>query len=60
MNVRFGWLAAVAMGMVGCSALPKLIKERTDDLVRSLEEAEKIPEKFRKDFDRSRMGDDLK
>lgn len=40
--------------------LRKLIKERTDDLVRSLEEAEKIPAKFRKDFDRSRMGDDLK
>jgi hypothetical protein len=37
-----------------------LIQSRVDELVRSLEEAEKIPEKFHRDFDRHNLGDEVK
>jgi hypothetical protein len=40
--------------------LRRLIQERTNALVQALDDAEKLPERFRKDFDRSRQGDDLK
>lgn len=40
--------------------LKGLLRERTDELVRSLQEAEKLPEKFKHDFDRSRLGDDIR
>ncbi|CAN5327283.1 hypothetical protein BH09MYX1_BH09MYX1_65400 [soil metagenome] len=40
--------------------LKGLIRERTNELVRSFDDAEKVPEKFKKDFDRSHVGDDLK
>ena len=38
----------------------QLIKPRAEELVRSLEQAERSPTKFRRDFDRSRLGDELK
>ena len=37
-----------------------LLQPRVDELVRSLDDAAQIPEKFHHDFDRSRLGDDLK
>ncbi|MBI2900694.1 MAG: hypothetical protein HYY17_10960 [Planctomycetes bacterium] len=40
--------------------LRKLIQERVDELVKSLEEAEKIPEKYRRDFDRREVESQLK
>ena len=40
--------------------LRQLLQPRVDELVRSLEDAEKIPEKFHHDFDRHSLGDELK
>lgn len=37
-----------------------LLQPRVDELVRSLDDAATIPDRFHHDFDRSRLGDDLK
>ncbi|MCE9575498.1 MAG: hypothetical protein K8W52_20260 [Deltaproteobacteria bacterium] len=40
--------------------LRREIQPRIDELVQSLDDAATIPQRFRKDFDRSRLGDELK
>ncbi|HLL21258.1 MAG TPA: hypothetical protein VK427_03960 [Kofleriaceae bacterium] len=53
----------VSLGELGSDDqeyLRKLIQERTNELARALEDAAKIPERFRRDFDRSRLSDELK
>ena len=66
---RRGWFVVALLGMwlwgagpavAGYDARGSELQPRVDELVRSLEDAEKITEKFHHDFDRHSLGDDLK
>lgn len=62
---RAGEIASAATSLGELSSedqeyLRRLIQERTNALAQALDEAARIPERFRKDFDRSRHGDEIK